>query len=303
MGVLLNGVKVGEPVFGVDETGRPVHWNALYDGAQVWPPAAETLTDVWLEPVGFTSQALYSDHPELKVAAQRVYADGHVEDADDCVFTVTDESVATLSDANLLSFASNPTTMLAALKNDAYQPAVVGINAPDSDSKMTVIYHSPSNTTKTVTMYWRLLTDAASDSQPHGSVTMTSLGNGLFKSVFDYGGGSGFSLAFQRDGNGKAWSNPAKQDATKQRLVYVADTAVSSPPSASKKVLVQPDQPTTAPVGSLWCRTEKLHKGLKYYTGSVGDDANVMCFLIDRIREVWRREWNGWQLLTGKELE
>lgn len=302
MGVLLNGATVGEPVFGVDETGKPVPWNALYDGVQVWPPAAETLTDVWLKPVGFTSQALYSDHPELRIGAQKVFADGHIEDADS-VFSCSDASVASISDANLLSIVSNATTMLAVLKNDACRPAVVGVNVPDSDSKMTVIYHSPSNTTKTVTMYWRLLTDAASDSQPHGSVTMTSLGNGVFKAVFDYGGGSGFSLAFQRDGNDKAWSNPAKQDATKQRLVYVADTAVSYPPSASKQVLVQPDQPTTAPVGSLWCRTEKLHNGLKYYTGSVGDDANVMCFLIDRIREVWRKEWNGWQLLTGKELE
>lgn len=302
MGVLLNGATVGEPVFGVDETGKPVPWNALYDGVQVWPPAAETLTDVWLKPVGFTSQALYSDHPELKIGAQKVFADGHIEDADS-VFSCSDASVASISDANLLSIVSNATTMLAVLKNDACRPAVVGVNVPDSDSKMTVIYHSPSNTTKTVTMYWRLLTDAASDSQPHGSVTMTSLGNGVFKAVFDYGGGSGFSLAFQRDGNDEAWSNPAKQDATKHRLVYVADTAVSYPPSASKQVLVQPDQPTTAPVGSLWCRTEKLHNGLKYYTGSVGDDANVMCFLIDRIREVWRKEWNGWQLLTGKELE
>ena len=70
-----------------------------------------------------------------------------------------------------------------------------------------------------------------------------------------------------------------------------------------KQILVQPDRPSTAPVGSLWCRTEKLHNGLRYYTGSVGDDANVMCFLIDRVREVWRREWDDWKLLTGKELE
>lgn len=70
----------------------------------------------------------------------------------------------------------------------------------------------------------------------------------------------------------------------------------------AKQILVQPDRPDTVPVGSLWCRTEKLHNGLKYYTGAVGDDANVMCFLIDRIREVWRREWDGWKLLTGKEL-
>ena len=263
----------------MDETGKPVPWNALYDGVQVWPPAAETLTDVWLKPVGFTSQALYSDHPELKIGAQKVFADGHIEDADS-VFSCSDASVASISDANLLSIVSNATTMLAVLKNDACRPAVVGVNVPDSDSKMTVIYHSPSNTTKTVTMYWRLLTDAASDSQPHGSVTMTSLAT-VFQSRFRLWRGSGFSLAFQRDGNDEAWSNPAKQDATKHRLVYVADTAVSYPPSASKQVLVQPDQPTTAPVGSLWCRTEKLHNGLKYYTGSVGDDANVMCFLID----------------------
>ena len=70
----------------------------------------------------------------------------------------------------------------------------------------------------------------------------------------------------------------------------------------AKQILVQPDQPSTAPVGSLWCRTEKLHNGLKYYTGAVGNDANVMCFLLDRIREVWRKEWDGWKLLTGKEL-
>lgn len=158
----------------MDETGKPVPWNALYDGVQVWPPAAETLTDVWLKPVGFTSQALYSDHPELKIGAQKVFADGHIEDADS-VFSCSDASVASISDANLLSIVSNATTMLAVLKNDACRPAVVGVNVPDSDSKMTVIYHSPSNTTKTVTMYWRLLTDAASDSQPHGSVTMTSL--------------------------------------------------------------------------------------------------------------------------------
>ena len=81
--------------------------------------------------------------------------------------------------------------------------------------------------------------------------------------------------------------------------VAIADGKTSL---GAKQILVQPDQPTTAPVGSLWGRTEKLHKGLRYYTGSVGDDANVMCFLLDRIREVWRKEWSGWTLLTGKEL-
>ena len=132
---------------------------------------------------------------------------------------------------------------------------------------------------------------------------MTSLGSGLFKASFDYDGSAGFTLAFQRDGKDNAWSNPTKQTATERRFAYVDDASVSYPPSASKQILVQSDRPTTAPVGSLWCRTEKLHNGLKYYTGSVGDDSNVMCFLIDRIREVWRREWNGWTLLTGKELE
>lgn len=44
MGVLLNGVKVGLPY--MTNNGVPVPMNALYDGVQVWPPAAETLVDV-----------------------------------------------------------------------------------------------------------------------------------------------------------------------------------------------------------------------------------------------------------------
>ena len=94
MGVLLNGVRVGEPVIGVD--GQPVFWNALYNGVQVWPPAAETLVDVWLKPVDFTSQALYSDHPELKVAAQKVFADGHIEDAS-LALSTADTAVASIN--------------------------------------------------------------------------------------------------------------------------------------------------------------------------------------------------------------
>ena len=300
MGVLLDGTRVGLPYM-TNNGGVPVWMNALYDGVQVWPPAAETLVDVWLKPVDFTAQALYSDHPEVKVAAQKVFADGHIEDADDCVLSCSDATVATIDGANLLSFVSNPTTMLVALKNDAYQAAVVGINAPDSTAQMTVLYRSPHTATASVTMYWRVLTDAASDSQPRGNVTMTSLGNGLFKGAFDYDGKSGFRLSFQRDHN--KWSNPPEQSATARRFAYVDDASMSYPPAASKHVLVQPDRPSTAPVGSLWCRTEKLHNGLRYYTGAVGNDPNVMCFLIDRIREVWRREWNGWKLLTGKELE
>ena len=202
MGVLLNGVKVGLPCM-ANNGGVPVPMNALYNGVQVWPPAAETLVDVWLKPVDFTSQALYSDHPELKVAAQKVFADGHIEDAS-LTLSIADSTVANINDGTV-SFASNSSNFLAVLKQDAFNACHVSI----------------------------------------------------------------------ADG-GKALG--------------------------AKQILVQPDRPSTAPVGSLWCRTEKLHNGLKYYTGSVGSDANVMCFLIDRIREVWRREWNGWKLLTGKEL-
>lgn len=201
MVVLLNGVKVGLPYMA--NGGVPVPMNALYDGMQVWPPAAETLVDVWLKPVDFTAQALYSDHPEVKVAAQKVFADGHIEDAA-LTLSIADSTVASIN-AGTVSFVSNSSNFPTVLKKDAYSPCHVAI---------------------------------------------TEGGNAL----------------------------------------------------GAKQIFVQPDQPSTAPVGSLWCRTEKLHNGLRYYTGSVGDDANVMCFLLDRIREVWRREWNGWHLLTGKEL-
>ena len=201
MVVLLNGVKVGLPH--MTNGGVPVPMNALYNGVQVWPPAAETLVDVWLKPVDFTSQALYSDHPELKVAAQKVFADGHIEDAS-LALSTADTTVASIN-AGMVSFVSDTTNFLAVLKQDAYNPCHVSI------------------------------------------------------------GEDGKTLG-------------------------------------AKQILVQPDRPSTVPVGSLWCRTEKLHNNLRYYTGSVGDAANVMCFLIDRIREVWRKEWNGWKLLTGKEL-
>lgn len=202
MVVLLNGVKVGLPYM-TNKGGAPVPMNALYNGVQVWPPAAETLVDVWLKPVDFTSQALYSDHPELKVAAQKVFADGHIEDAS-LTLSTADTTVASIN-AGTVSFVSDASNFLAVLKKDAFNACHVAIAE-----------------------------------------------------------------------GGKALG--------------------------AKQILVQPDQPSTVPVGSLWCRTEKLHNGLRYYTGSVGDDANVMCFLIDRIREVWRREWDGWKLLTGKEL-
>lgn len=202
MVVLLNGARVGEPV--IDADGQPVFLNALYNGVQVWPPAAETLVDVWLKPVDFQAQALYADHPEVKVAAQKVFADGHIEDAS-LTLSTADTTVASIN-AGTVSFVSDTTNFLTVLKQNAFHACHV------------------------------------------------SIGEG-----------------------GKALG--------------------------AKQILVQPDQPSTVPVGSLWCRTEKLHNDLKYYTGAVGDDANVMCFLIDRIREVWRREWDGWKLLTGKELE
>ena len=201
MGVLLDGTRVGLPY--MTDNGVPVWMNALYDGVQVWPPAAETLVDVWLKPVDFQAQPLYADHPEVKVAAQKVFADGHIEDAS-LALSTADTTVASIN-AGTVSFVSDASNFLTVLKQDAFKPCHV------------------------------------------------SIGEG-----------------------GKALG--------------------------AKQILVQPDRPSTAPVGSLWCRTEKLHNGLRYYTGSVGDDANVMCFLIDRVREVWRREWDGWMLLTGKEL-
>lgn len=201
MGVLLDGTRVGLPY--MTDNGVPVWMNALYDGVQVWPPAAETLVDVWLKPVDFQVQPLYADHPEVKVAAQKVFADGHIEDAS-LTLSIADSTVANINDGTV-SFASNSSNFLAVLKQDAFNACHVSI--------------------------------------AEGGKTL-----------------------------------------------------------GAKQILVQPDRPSTVPVGSLWCRTEKLHNGLKYYTGSVGSDANVMCFLIDRIREVWRREWDGWKLLTGKEL-
>lgn len=201
MGVLLDGTRVGLPYMA--NNGVPVWMNALYNGVQVWPPAAETLVDVWLKPVDFTAQPLYADHPEVKVAAQKVFADGHIEDAA-LTLSIADSTVASIN-AGTVSFVSDASNFLTVLKRDA--------------------------------------------------------SNACHVTVAD--GGTALGV---------------------------------------KQILVQPDRPSTAPVGSLWCRTEKLHNGLKYYTGSVGSDANVMCFLIDRIREVWRREWDDWKLLTGKEL-
>lgn len=201
MAVLLNGAKVGQPYTMIG--GEPMAMNALYNGVNVWTPAAETLVDVWLKPVDFTAQALYADHPEVTVAAQKVFADGHIEDAG-LTLTIADSAVASISNGTV-SFVSDTTNFLTVLKQDAFNACHVSI--------------------------------------AEGGKTL-----------------------------------------------------------GAKQILVQPDKPATAPVGSLWCRTEKLHNGLKYYTGAVGEDANVMCFLVDRIREVWRREWDGWKLLTEKEL-
>lgn len=203
MGVLLDGTRVGLPYM-THNGGVPVPMNALYNGVQVWPPAAETLVDVWLKPVDFQAQPLYADHPEVKVAAQKVFADGHIEDAS-LTLSIADTTVASIHDGTV-SFVSDASNFLTVLKQNAFNACHVSISE-----------------------------------------------------------------------DGKALG--------------------------AKQILVQPDQPNTAPGGSLWCRTEKLHNNLRYYTGAVGEDANVMCFLIDRIREVWRREWDDWKLLTGKELQ
>lgn len=75
--------------------------------------------------------------------------------------------------------------------------------------------------------------------------------------------------------------------------------------TVTKHVYLQADQPDGV-VGDLWVRTERLHNGLRYYTGAYGTeaaDANSMFFLVDRPREIWRKTIDGWALLTGKELE
>ncbi len=75
--------------------------------------------------------------------------------------------------------------------------------------------------------------------------------------------------------------------------------------TVTKHVYLQADQPDGV-VGDLWVRTERLHNGLRYYTGAYGTeaaDANSMFFLVDRPREIWRKTIDGWTLLTGKELE
>lgn len=118
MGVLLNGARVGEPVIGVD--GQPVFWNALYNGVQVWPPAAETLVDVWLKPVDFTAQALYADHPEVKVAAQKVFADGHIKDVS-LTLSTADTTVASIN-AGTVSFVSDASNFLTVLKRTLSTP-------------------------------------------------------------------------------------------------------------------------------------------------------------------------------------
>lgn len=127
MVVLLNGARVGEPVIDVD--GQPVFWNALYNGVQVWPPAAETLVDVWLKPVDFQAQPLYADHPELKVAAQKVFADGHIEDAA-LTLSTADSTVASIN-AGTVSFVSDASNFLTVLKQNAFNACHVSIGEGD----------------------------------------------------------------------------------------------------------------------------------------------------------------------------
>lgn len=113
MGVLLDGTRVGLPYM-ANDGGVPVPMNALYDGVQVWPPAAETLVDVWLKPVDFTVRSLYADHPEVKVAAQKVFADGHIEDVS-LTLSTADTTVASIN-AGTVSFVSDASNFLTVLK-------------------------------------------------------------------------------------------------------------------------------------------------------------------------------------------
>ena len=111
------------------------------------------------------------------------------------------------------------------------------------------------------------------------------------------------------DGQSLTWvSNTATLLAALKADGYQAAsvTITDGKTTAIKRVYLQADQPTDGNVGDLWVRTEKTHNGLKYYTGAYGTqaaDANSMFFLVDRPREIWRKTIDGWQLLTGKELE
>lgn len=171
-----------------------------------WFPAATMRTDLWMEPVDFAVAGPYEipDQPTIRLKPVAAYLDGHTSDVD-ASMSSRDAAVATL-DGQTLTWVSNTTTLLAALKSDGYQPAEVTIKAGDT--------------------------------------------------------------------------------------------------TVTKHVYLQADQPDGV-VGDLWVRTEKLHNGLRYYTGAYGTaaaDANSMFFLVDRPREIWRKTIGGWTLLTGKEL-
>lgn len=171
-----------------------------------WFPAATMRTDLWMEPVDFAVAGPYEipDQPTISLKPVAAYLDGHTSDVD-ASMSSRDAAVATL-DGQTLTWVSNTTTLLAALKSDGYQPAEVTIKAGDT--------------------------------------------------------------------------------------------------TVTKHVYLQADQPDGV-VGDLWVRTEKLHNGLRYYTGAYGTaaaDANSMFFLVDRPREIWRKTIDGWKLLTGKEL-
>lgn len=172
-----------------------------------WFPAATMRTDLWVEPVDFAVAGPYEipGQPAIRLKPVAVYLDGHTSDVDASMASRT-TAVAMLG-GQTLTWVSNATTLLAALKSDGYQPAEVTIKA--------------------------------------GGTTVT------------------------------------------------------------KHVYLQADQPDGV-VGDLWVRTEKLHNGLRYYTGAYGTaaaDTNSMFFLVDRPREIWRKTIDGWTLLTGKELE
>lgn len=306
MGLLLNGTPVNQPLHGAKPDGTPETLNALYDDVMVWKPAAETLTGVILTPDGFTVQPLGADHPTVTVKPQAVYADGHTADAP-AVLSSTDEATATVSYGGV---------------KYGVQDMLVYLVLPEKWDSVTLYYTPEGGTKQSVHMakltdtVWRtVLPDCANggvevkwkkqseqESAARGPLTVTGR-----LAVID-----GKALA-------SSTSVPVVDTAT---IEWASDTTTM--PNALKNnaydtarlqttvdgrtwtasIHVGADEPDNATSHMLWCRTERTHNNLAYYTGSYdGDNSNSMCFLIDRIREIWRMQSGEWKLLTGKELE
>lgn len=97
-----------------------------------WFPAATMRTDLWMEPVDFAVAGPYEipDQPTISLKPVAAYLDGHTSDVDASMAS-QDAAVATLN-GQTLTWVSNTTTLLAALKSDGYQPAEVTIKAGDT---------------------------------------------------------------------------------------------------------------------------------------------------------------------------